>query len=349
MQPAPGDPALQIARVRYVLVWTLKAAENNGATAEDILADAADAPDPAIVLRIANEAAGRQQSLAIGTPGLPPWVTGQESATGTGGELIGYLRDAAALIAARVRDLTLDAAQRRPAWTSGLGDPSADPSRCADWMRHVGVIATYRDQYQVTTEDPVQVLGPYAEPGHAGHAAYWHAATSVLTARRIAGLEPADMANPSDAQAQARLAADVYLALPPGERAAVQSAMISDLGGAWFGATSETDDHAVTRPAYGTHLAAVLAQRGHLTITPAERGSLVVIEQAPGASRATRPHEAAFAQRRPAGRGRASTTTKRTQRLGQTVSPEPSQRRERDPGPQIPPGPSNQITHHVLP
>jgi hypothetical protein len=349
VQPASSNPALQIARARYALAWTLKAAENNGATPEDILAGAEDAPDPAAVLRIANEAAVRQQSLAMDTSGLPPWITGQQTASGTGGELGNYMRDAGAFVAARVRDLTLDAAQRRPAWTSGLGDPPADPSRCADWMRHVGVIAAYRDQYQVATDDPVQVLGPYAEPGHAGHAAYWHTAESVLSARHIAGLEPADMANPADARTRTQLAADVYLALPPGERAAVQSAMISDLGGAWFGAISETDDHAVTRSAYGTHLAAALAQRGHLTITPAERDSPVMIEQAPGATRPPRPHEAAFAQRRATGRGRTSITTKRTQRLRQTISPEPSQQPERDPGPQVPPGPSNQITHHVLP
>jgi hypothetical protein len=37
---------------------------------------------------------------------------------------------------------------------------------------HTGIIAAYRDQYQITTDDPRQILGPYPEPGHAGHATY---------------------------------------------------------------------------------------------------------------------------------------------------------------------------------
>jgi hypothetical protein len=60
------------------------------------------------------------------------------------------------------------------------------------------IIAAYRDQYKVTSNDPRQVLGPYAEPGHAGHAAYWHAAESVLAARRLAGLEPTTAAASED-------------------------------------------------------------------------------------------------------------------------------------------------------
>ena len=72
-----------------------------------------------------------------------------------------------------------------------LGTQPADPDRAHEWHCHVGVIAAYRDQHKVTTDDPRQVLGPYAETGRAGHRAYWHAAESVLAARRLAGLEPA--------------------------------------------------------------------------------------------------------------------------------------------------------------
>lgn len=73
------------------------------------------------------------------------------------------------------------------------------------------MIAAYRDQHKITTEDPRQVLGPYAETGRAGHRAYWHAAESVLAARRLAGLEPANGAS-ADARARAQIAADTTVA-----------------------------------------------------------------------------------------------------------------------------------------
>jgi hypothetical protein len=284
----------------HTLTWTLKAAENYGAAAADILAQAAHAPDLATVLRIATKAAAQQQTQATHTPGLPPWITKQPPTPSSHDELDGYLRDAATLITTRVRTLALDAAQRRPAWTRDLGTPPADPAECTQWMHHLGIIAAYRDQYQTTTDDPHQILGPYTEPGHAGHTAYWHAAESVLTARQLAGLEPTDTATPDDRRVRAQLAADVYLALPDDERAAVQTAMIGRLGRAWFGKTNETDDHAVTRPAYSPHLAAVLTERGHLTSTPAQSGRAA--NEQPNEpdhhAKTGRPLEAAFAQRR---------------------------------------------------
>jgi len=46
-----------------------------------------------------------------------------------------------------------------------LGQPPANPEHAREWLRHVGVIAAYREQHKVTSDDPRQVLGPYAEPG----------------------------------------------------------------------------------------------------------------------------------------------------------------------------------------
>jgi hypothetical protein len=37
--------------------------------------------------------------------------------------------------------------------------------------RDFAVVAAYRDQHKVTTDDPRQVLGSYAGPTHAGHKA----------------------------------------------------------------------------------------------------------------------------------------------------------------------------------
>jgi hypothetical protein len=336
----------------------LKAAENNGATAEEILTDAVHAPDLATVLRIATQAALRQQTLANGTPDLPPWITRQPSASPNDGEISTYISDAAALIATRMRALALDAAQRRPAWTSGLGDPPADPSQCTDWIRHIGIIAAYRDQHQIITDDPRQILGPYAEPGHAGHTAYWHAAQSVLTARRLAGLEPPATTSPTDTQARAQLAADIYLTLPASERATTQAAMISRLGGAWFGTTDETDDHAVTRPAYGPHLAAVLTERGHLTPQMAGQPSRTAKEPTISPAhyeQTSRPLEATFAQRRAAERAdkqrrpKHAPSSKQAPRHRQTIPLQTSQPQEPAPGWQPPPAQQRQPNHHLTP
>ena len=75
--------------------------------------------------------------------------------------------------------------------------------------------------------------------------------------------------------------------------------MAERLGILWFGARSETDDHAVTRPMYASQLAAALAERGLLSHESVSRESLA------GTSTGTvlvdnEPVEAAFARRRTA-------------------------------------------------
>jgi hypothetical protein len=178
---------------------------------------------------------------------------------------------------------------------NALGTDPSDPAVRAEWLRHIGIIAAYRDEYQVTSNDARQVLGPYAEPGHAGHTAYWHAAASVLTARTLTGLEPAP-ARIDDTHAQ--VAADVYLGLPDTERAAVSAAIAERLGTLWFGMRTETDDHAATRPMYAPHLAAALTEHGLLT-----RQAVLQEAQADAAVTAPRegepPIETAFTRRHP--------------------------------------------------
>lgn len=153
-----------------------------------------------------------QQDLAPVSPSpsatyknLLPWVADppQTSGTDSSASLVEYLNDAAALITARVSELADAAIRERPAWMSMLGQQPADLASEDEWLRHVAIIAAYRDQHQVTTDDPRQVLAPYPEPGHAGHAAYWHAAGSVLAARRLAGLDNTGRQRHTD-EAQAR-------------------------------------------------------------------------------------------------------------------------------------------------
>jgi hypothetical protein len=124
------------------------------------------------------------------------------------------------------------------------------------------VIAAYRDQHNVTADHPSQVLGPYVEQGRAAYKAYWHAAGSAFTARRLAGLEP-DRGNPLDEKANAQVAADVYRNLPGDERATIAGLVATTPGIIWLGDPSEPDEHAAEKPAYAGHLGRVLARRGH--------------------------------------------------------------------------------------
>jgi hypothetical protein len=128
----------------------------------------------------------------------------------------------------------------------------------------VAVVAAYRDQHKVTSDDPRQVLGPYAEPGHVGHNAYWHAAESVLATRQLTGLQPANGISADD-RARAQIADDIYRSLPDEERAIVASLVAGGTGSAWLGDPEVPDEHAAAQSAYAPHLVSVLARRGHVT------------------------------------------------------------------------------------
>jgi len=172
-----------------------------------------------------------------------------------------YLDEAAALITARVNDLADTAVPHRPPWMSQLGLQPADPDHAREWLRHVAVVAAYRDQQAITTDDPRQMIGPYAESGHAAHKAYRHAAEAVLVARRLANGSAAQ-----DRQADARHAADTYRNLPADERAATASMIAAAPGTVWLGNPAEPDEDAALNPAYADSLIAALAKRGHLTV-----------------------------------------------------------------------------------
>jgi hypothetical protein len=126
------------------------------------------------------------------------------------------------------------------------------------------VIAAYRDQHKVSTDDPRQVLGPYAETRRAGHRAYWHAAESLLAARRLAGLEPAKGTSAGD-RARAQTAADIYRALPDHERADIAAAVAAVPGTLWLGDPTGPDEDTATQPGYAPQLIATLIRDRHLT------------------------------------------------------------------------------------
>jgi hypothetical protein len=170
-----------------------------------------------------------------------------------------------------------------------LGTRPADPERACEWRLHVGVMAAYRDQYKITTDDPRQVLGPYAERRRAGHRAYWHAAESILAARRLSGLEPANGASADD-RARAQMAADIYRGLPDDERAGIASAVATASGPLWLGDPADPDEHAAAQPAYAPRLVTLLVARGHLTT-----GSEALFRSQP--DHGSEPREAELARR----------------------------------------------------
>jgi conjugative relaxase-like TrwC/TraI family protein len=252
--------------------------------------------------------------------GLPPWVQAQPPAAETdgAGPLTGYLTDAAALITARVSELADASIRERPVWMNMLGQQPADPRVAGQWHQHVAVIAAYRDQYQVSGSDPRQVLGPYAEPGHAGHNAYWQAAESVLTARRLAGLDHSVPGRRKADAGIAQVAADIYRALPQDQRAAIAADVAAKAGVLWLGDRSQPDEVAAAHPAYASQLMRALAERSHLT----ERGDVSTGNQAVIEDK---PLEAELARR---GRHRRSERDAGGARLGPRLGPLPSGRPE---------------------
>ena len=204
----------------------------------------------------------------------PRQATGQEEQAAP---LAAYLGDAADLIAGRVNALADTAVRRRPPWATALGQPPDDPGLAREWHRHVGVVAAYRDQHKVTTDDPRQVLGPYAEPGHAGHKAYWHAAESVHAARQFAGL---DTARPDQVFSSFDIA-DVYGTLPARERADIASRVASKHGILWLGARNEPDEHAACQPAYTADLITIMTERGYLSSPETGEGTFSSTTQEP--------------------------------------------------------------------
>ncbi|HZR48973.1 MAG TPA: hypothetical protein VFB06_05585 [Streptosporangiaceae bacterium] len=208
-----------------LLAWTLKAAEDNGIPAEQILATARRARDIRDVIAVVSQAALRH-SAEPAAASLPPWL--RSPPAHAGGGMGRYLDDAATLISARVRVL---GSRRR-----------TRPARLDEPPRHHRRLPRPAPGHH---RRPATGPRPLPEPGKAGHAAYWHAADAVLAARRIAAVDTAPGPRQPD-QIGAQIAADIYRALPDGERRDIAATIASRPGPAWLGHPSEPDEHAVT-------------------------------------------------------------------------------------------------------
>jgi hypothetical protein len=209
---------------------------------------------------------------------LLPWVQRPHRDGDDARPLGQWLTEAGDLITARVDELAATAVRHRPPWMLPLGQPPGDPESERQWHRHIAVIAAYRDQHKITSDDPRQVLGPYPESGRAGHKAYWHAAESVLAARRLTGLDAPAVATTAEAQARVQVAADIYRVLPDNERATISTEMAARLGPLWFGDRVEPDEDAAIQPVHVTALTRVLTERGHLTLAPPSPRAVVIPE-----------------------------------------------------------------------
>jgi hypothetical protein len=287
------------------LIAALRRAENDGHDAAPLLSSIVNARElrtarsvsEVLAWRIGRHLAAQSaDGSADATPStavsrLLPWVAGPPIFATDAPPLARYLREASDLISARVGELTDTAVRHRPAWMNLLGQAPDNPAQAQEWLRDVAVIAAYRDQFNVADEDPRQVLGPCPEPGHARYVAHRHAAESVLSARRLSGLEPVGNQPRELDRARTQLATDIYLALPDDERAAVAAAMAIKLGVLWFGDPENPDEQAATWPAYAAQLTAALTERGDLT-TPAADSARVPLEHD------LRPLEAELAERR---------------------------------------------------
>lgn len=155
-----GQPA------EAALVQTMRNAEDLGWPAEQTvpmtlaqgLMD--DARDPAAVLqwRIDHLLERQQPSGATHQRALP-WITPLHSNVDRHPDLVDFLRDADAAIAARTAELRLQVASDHPAWTAGLGQRPTDSPGAAIWDDLAGMAAAYRETYDVTSNDPNEPLG----------------------------------------------------------------------------------------------------------------------------------------------------------------------------------------------
>jgi conjugative relaxase-like TrwC/TraI family protein len=325
---SPADALTRVATARElrtarsvseVLAWRINrhltahqaSVERQGATTHETPATV-----PAATADHIPSATGKNCERDNRAAPLLPWVPGprQAPAGGQASPLTAYLSDAAALITTRIQDLADTAVRVRQPWTTVLGEPPSDPERAHEWLRHAAVVAAYRDQHKITTDDPRQVLGPYAEPGHAGYKAYWHAAGSVLAARQLAGLQPVRRTSADD-RASAEIAADIYRALPGEERAVVAELVAIAPGGIWLGGLAGPAEDALAQPAHSEQLVSVLARRGHLI-----GGADLLPGQEPAGE--SKPLEAQPTRRRQPGQERMGHPGNRTQdRLLQQIPP----------------------------
>jgi len=281
------------------LAWTLKATENNGTDITHVLSGNTGERQPEQLLQHAHVL---QDASARLRQDLPTWVTAPQQNIAMDPAHHTYLDDRAQLIAVRMTALAERVTTNRPDWSQSLGDAPADPTTRATWTQYLATIAAYRDQYQVTDNNPAQPAGPYIEQSRAGHTAYWAAAASALAARQLArtGAAPSDTTPTPDGTARATLAADVFHTLTPEQQQTVINDIADRTGAAWLQHTPVADSAALRFVTIVDPLTTVMTERGHLT--PESRPATSVQPANEVAPATTVAQEPTLADRRRAGR-----------------------------------------------
>jgi hypothetical protein len=297
----PGDAVNPPADSAWpALAWILKAQENAGFDITRILptpateeTETATTPPVSLtdLLTHARRFSATATQLTPHTGDLPPWAPRVPSG-------YAYAVTTAEHLQSRVRQLTDETLRTRPDWAQILGQPPTDPATRATWLHHIGVVASYREQHQITDDDTHRPLGPYPEKDHPNHRAYWHAAHATVNAHHLTHAPaphgqnrtgettrsgPIDSTHVSrhaegrsartDAFLRHRVATDTYRALPEAERLLISAEVAAKLGHLWFGPdtpTAGSADTAPTQPVHAPRLQAVLTERGHLALPTSE-------------------------------------------------------------------------------
>ena len=250
-EPQNSSPHVVWSHVLHLLARV----EHDGTDPAAALAEAVRAPSPGQDRAGLESIAAHLRTITQRAidPRLPAWL--RPPRTVADPEWQQYLAARAELIRDRTDTLAESVAQHRPAWTRYLGQTPTDPIDRADWLHHLAVLAAYRDQFQITDDDPDHPLGPYPERGRVGHRAYWIAAASLLA---LHGTRTDT--DPS----WGRLATDRYRTLTKDEQARIATELADRLGPDWLGNVRNPAADA-DQPVYQDHLAAVLVEHGHLS------------------------------------------------------------------------------------
>jgi len=128
---------------------------------------------------------------------LPAWLPPVLGLASLAPREYAYLQASAELIRTRIEALTERAVAERPAWTRKFGnEPTGSEERTA-WATRIGVLAAYREQYQITENDPHHPAGPHIESAHADYDAYLHAFRAAAELRQAARGRPWDQIDPT--------------------------------------------------------------------------------------------------------------------------------------------------------
>ncbi|WP_335987555.1 AAA family ATPase [Glycomyces sp. MUSA5-2] len=221
------------------LAWTIKAWENAGGDATELIDELApNRTLTGLALEAGHELTWHQrlQTIEHG-PHQLPWAAAPASlhhSDAVPTELRDYLDHVADAIRARVDHLADHAITEHPAWTEAFGEAPTDEPTYNRWRTAIALAAAHRDQMRIETDDPAHPFGPYPEEGRAGHHSWWAAASAALTidSPDVPAIATG-LAATAEQQLSIAIAHDIYDALPVTEREAVHEQIASTWGSTW--------------------------------------------------------------------------------------------------------------------